>query len=278
MATRTCVVVCYYIGEPIGPLFRLLKQMGKVDPGAPFDVVIVVNGGDLKPLTLPPQFAGLRARVINRVNHGYNIEAWDIGWRASEGYDYFLFLQSQCFLKAKNWISDFEFRMARDRGVGLLGELYFWEHKTWEFIRESTDRDLGPSIWPAGEPLHPVEAVKTFIEGHGLPATELGTHLSAIILFTSRAVLEEVGGFPLVGATYRQATAGEVGFSRVIEAKGYRLSRIRDRDFSVIGHRQHTRAHQVKDRLMNNARSFLKKLGVRRPRRKKPAVAPPGAG
>jgi hypothetical protein len=264
MTARTCVVICYYIGQPLKALFRLLDQMGKVDAGSVFDVVIVVNGGDVRPLTLPEKFGGLRATVINRVNQGYNIEAWDVGWRASPDHDYFLFLQAECFLKRPNWITDFEFRMDRDRGVGLLGELFFWEQKSWEFIREATDRDLGQSVCTPGESMHPIDEVRSQMEAHGLPLTELGTHLSAIILFTSKAILLEIGGFPLVGTTYRQATAGEVGFSRVIESRGYRLSRIRDRDFSMIGHQQFTTAYEINHKLRNKARTVLKKLGLKR--------------
>ncbi len=80
-AASTCVVICYYVGQSTKPLFRLLGQLRKLDAGAPFDLVIVVNGGDRQPFTLPARFASLGARVVNRVNHGYNIEAWDVGWR-----------------------------------------------------------------------------------------------------------------------------------------------------------------------------------------------------
>jgi hypothetical protein len=266
MAAKTCVVICYYTGEQIGHLFRLLKQMGDVDAGAPFDVLIVVNGGDVRPLALPSRFDGLRAKVINRANHGYNIEAWDVGWRASQEHEYFLFLQSQCFIKAKNWVADFEFRMSRDRGIGLLGEVYCWEMKTWEFIREATDRDMGPGVWREGQPMHPIDAIKSYIVESGLPLTDLGTHLQSIILFTSREILLEVGGFLHTGTTYDRAVAAEIGISRVIESKGHRISRIRDRDFSVIGHRQFTKAHQVKSQLRNQVRSVLKKLGLKRGR------------
>jgi len=261
----TCVVVCYWVGQPIKNLFRLLKQMGKLDAGKPFDVVVVVNGGDIKPLTLPAKFEPLGARVINRVNHGYNIEAWDVGWRACDDYDYFLFLQSECFLKRSCWISDFEFRMARDRGVGLLGEVYVWEQKTWEFIREATDRDLGKRAWPEGEPMHPIDTIRSFIQARGIPLTELGTTMMSIILFTSKAILKEVDGFPAIATSrYYEACSSEVAFSRMIESRGYRLSKVRDRDFSLIGHRQYTMTYEITQSLRNRARNVLKRLGLKR--------------
>ncbi len=262
----TCVVICYWTGFPVRNLYRLLKQMSKVDAGSPFDVVVVTNGGDVKPLKLDRQFDGFDVKVINRVNRGYNIEAWDVGWRSCDDHDYFLFLQSECFLKQKGWIADFEFRMARDRGVGLLGEHYHWEQKTWEFIREATDRDIGARAWPPDEPMHPIDTYRTLIAAKGLPLTDLGTLLSSIILFTSKAILEEVGGFPIFGTSYREAVASEVAFSRIIESRGYRLSRIRDRDFSLIGHHQYTTSHEIAVRLETSARDVLKKLGLKRVR------------
>jgi hypothetical protein len=260
-ATR--VVICYWTGQPIKNLYRLLAQMQKVDAGSPFDTVIVANGGDLAPVVLPSRFDDLRATVINRENHGYNIEAWDVGWR-DKAYEFYLFLQSECFLKTRNWVADFEFRMARDRGIGLLGERYLWEQMTWSFIREATDRDLGDSVWPKGEPLHPIDNIRDHLERHGYPLTDLGSHLVSIIQFTSRAVLEEVNGYPRLGSTYRAACAGEIGFSRVIASKGYRISKIRDRDFSVIGHRQYTLSYDLHFNARNKLRSALKKVGLKR--------------
>ena len=84
---RTCVVVCYWTGHKPDDLHRLLGQMMKLDAGSPFDVVVVTNGGDIRPLTLPPRFAPLRLRLIDRENVGYNLGAWEQGWRESEGYD-----------------------------------------------------------------------------------------------------------------------------------------------------------------------------------------------
>lgn len=259
----TCVIICYWVGDPLKNLFKLLDQMLRVEAGAIFSVVVVVNGGDKKPLSLSSKYNILNATIINRINNGYNIEAWDTGWRAHPHYDYYLFLQSDCFLKKSNWIADFEFRMAHDRGIGLMGEMYFWEQKTWQFIRESTDRDLGDTCWPQNEPLHPIDAIKTAIQEHGLPLTELGTHISAIIHFTSRKILEEIGGYPLFGSTYRLASASEVAFSRLIESKGYRLSKIRDRDFSIIGHRQYTRGHEIKMKIRKQVINTLKFLRLK---------------
>ena len=226
---RTCVVICYWTGRPTKDLHRLLDQMRRLDAGAPHDLAIVCNGGDERPLTLPRRFDGLRPRIINRENAGYNLGAWECGWRSAADYEYYLFLQDECFLKRRNWVGDFEACMSRDAGIGLLGESSMWDGKTWRQIREDTDRDLGPSAWPAGEPVHPIDASLAFLDRRGIPRGEHGTHLQSLVLFTSRRILEEVDGFPIMGSTYRAAIACEVGISRLIASRGYRIARIGER-------------------------------------------------
>lgn len=265
---KTCVVVSYWTGRPDRALHRLLRQMSKVDAGCPHDLVIVCNGGDLKPLTLPAEFESSRARVFDRENTGWNLGAWDHGWRVAGDYEYFLFLQDDCLLKRPNWVYDFEFRADNDPGIGLLGEEIMWDRMTWPYIRKATDRDLGRRAWPESEPIHPLDTYQKLLEERGVPLGEVGTHLPSIILFSPRAVLEEVGGFPLIGSKYLEAVACEIGISRLIESKGYRISKVKDDSFHLIGHPQWTRRARVREAVRIKAIGFLKKLGLRRPRRR----------
>jgi hypothetical protein len=237
---RTCVIVSCWIGQTRKYLHRLLAQMQKIDAGAPYDLLVVCNGGLENPLTLPARFDALRPRIINRDNSGYNLGAWECGWRNVDGYEYLLFLQDDCFLKRPNWVADFEFRMSRDAGIGLLGESIAWDRATWSFIREATDRDLGRTAWPEDEPVHPIDAVIALLEERGIPRGETGTHVQSLIYFTSPRVLTEVGGIPNIATGYRGACASEVGFSRLIESRGYRLAKVAECSFVFIGHRQWT--------------------------------------
>jgi hypothetical protein len=242
---RTCVVVSYWTGMPTKHLHRLLAQMQKIDAGAPFDLLVVCNGGLETPLTLPVRFDSLRPRIINRENTGYNLGAWDCGWREAGGYEYYLFLQDDCFLKRTNWVGDFEFRMSRDEGIGLLGETIMWEHQSWRYLREATDRDLGRSAWREDESVHPIDAYLALLEQRGIPRGDCGTHLQSLILFTSRRILEEIGGFPIMGSDYQAAVACEIALSRLVASRGYRLSRIGSSSFSYIGHRQWKEGNQM---------------------------------
>jgi hypothetical protein len=235
---RTCVIIAYWVGEPQRDLHRLLRQIRTVDAGAPFDLRIVCNGGDAQALVLPSEFDGDNIHILNRENIGYNIKAWDEGWKFDHRHEFYLFLQTECVIKKTGWIEAFEFRMLNDAGVGLLGERTVWDRLSWAFIRASTDRDLGSSAWPATEPLHPIDTYKALMTKAGIPLGEVGTHVPTIIHFARREILEEIGGYPFFGPSYREAVGAEVAFSRLIEARRYRVCQIRDGAFAYIGHRQ----------------------------------------
>jgi hypothetical protein len=264
---KTCVVVSYWTGRSTKELAALLRQMKRVDAGAPFDLVVVCNGGDLAPLALPNEFDGLRPRVLNRENTGWNLGAWEYGWREAGAYDYYLFLQDDCFLKRAGWVADFEFRFENDPGIGLVGEEIMWDEMSWPVISTATERDLGRLAWPEDEPVHPLITYQELMKQRGIPPGEVGTHLQSLILCAPRKILEEVGGFPWIGTTYREAVACEIGVSRLIASKGYRIARVSNQSFQFIGHRQWTHWNVLRTRLWNKVRELAKKTGLRKPKR-----------
>ncbi len=233
---RTCVIVSYWTGRPARRLHRLLQQMRVIEPGVPFDVVVACNGGDERPLTLPAQFDDLRPRVLNRENSHYNLGAWEYGWRHAGDYEFYLFLQDDCFLKRGGWLYDFEFRMTNDPGIGLLGEMIKYDAMTWEYLRETVyTRFLTPDPDRA-EQEHPLDVYRGLCAERGIASGETGRHVPSIIMFTSRRVLEEVGGFPLFGPSYRHAIGTEIATSKLIESRGYRVAKVTDQIFNAIGH------------------------------------------
>jgi hypothetical protein len=214
--------------------------MDRYEAGSPFGLAVVCNGGDERPLALPGRFDHLAPRVLNRENVGYNLAAWDLGWRQSPGYEFYLFLQDDCFLKRAGWVSAFEFRMDRDRGVGLLGELSAYEGMTWDYVRlVAYEVFQGPrSSWP--EPAHPIDAYRETFERHGIPWDDLAAHLASLVLFTRGSILAEVGGMPFLGPSKREAITAELAVSRLIAARGYRLAKVGLGPFEYIGHREWT--------------------------------------
>ncbi len=268
MSARTCVIVSYWVERSLARLHRLLRQMTRVNGGADFDLVVVCNGGDRKPLTLSDRFDGLKPRVLNRENVGYNLGAWNAGWKSASSDESYLFLQDDCFLKRAGWISHFEFRMAHDLGVGLLGESIMWDRASWPYIRAATDRDFEEDHLQV-EGTHPIELYKAAVIERGIPLGNVGSHLQSLILFTTKEILEEIGGFPSppANATKDQAIGCEVALSRLVESKGYRISKVKDDPFYFIGHPQWTRFGLAKMRAGRRLLSFLPKS--------RPSPAPP---
>jgi hypothetical protein len=239
MKPRCCVVVCYWTGRHPRALFKLLRQMQAIPAGEPFDVLIVANGGDQRPFVLPAGFESLNIHVLNRANQGWNLGAWDAGWRHASGYEHYLFLQAECELKMTGWVARFARRMDIDPGIGLLGERLMWQNMTWAYVRDATEMDLKELGRPIPEGL--LESIATYhrlLSEHGIDPGELGTHLVSVILFTKREVLERVDGILHLGDAYAEAVASEVGTSRRVANAGYRLSQIADEPFSRIGHPQ----------------------------------------
>lgn len=259
---KVCVIIAYWIGQSTQTVYRLLDQMMRVDAGTSFDVMIVCNGGDQKPFTLPQRFNALKPAVLNRENLGFNIGAWNHGWLSMPSYEYYLFLQAECFLKQPGWVSEFIFRMEHDPGLGLLGEVIMWDKMSWQYIRAATDRDLGLD-WFKGEAIHPLDFYQQYLDQAGVPHGEVGAHLQSLILFTSGKVLKEIGGL-LVGKTYREAVACEIGISALVQAKGYRISKVKDEPFHLIGHTQWTRLDRIKRTLRSKVVTFIKQLLCRK--------------
>jgi hypothetical protein len=242
--TKTCVIICYWTGRSTQRLHQLLNQMLTIDAGTDFNLAIVCNGGDKNPLTLPKKFDALRPQIFNRENVGLNIMAWDYGWRAVGDYEYYLFLQDECFLKKTGWVSEFEYRMSADQGIGLLGEYIMWPNMTWQFIRQATDRDLGVDWFP-GESVHPLDFYQNYMTQQGISTTEIGSHLMCLVIFTKLSILQEINGF-LPCKTYREAISSEIALSRLIASKGYRISYVKDERFVMIGHYQWTQQNKMK--------------------------------
>lgn len=259
-ASRTCVVICYWTGRSPRPLYRLLRMMQKVPAGAPFDVLIVCNGGDEKPLVPRPGFESLNVRIINRENAGWNLGAWEAGWRASPGYDYFLFLQAECFIRNPDWIARFVHRIERDSGIGMLGERLMWQQMTWDYVRAATELDLGARGPVPEGVLESIARYQRLLVERGIDPGSLGTHLVSIILFLQRSVLEEIGGFPLIGESYLEAVGCEIGLSKLVEARGYRISQVADDAFSRIGHTQWSGRESGFRSLLSRMRSAVRRL------------------
>jgi hypothetical protein len=212
-----------------------MRQMRRLPAGRPFDLVIVCNGGGLTANDLPPPPEGVALRIVNRENQGYNIGAWDAGWRAAPGHDYYLFVQDECRLRRPGWLAAFEERHRSLGAPALLGETVMWPDMTWEDVLASERRDFIPSYAdPKAET--PVEMYRRLLAEMDIPEGPVATHLQSLVLFADGDLLSRMDGFPN-RTPYREAVACEIGISRKAAALGAQLARVDpEASFSVIAH------------------------------------------
>lgn len=231
-----CVVISHWVGHRLSVTRGLIRQMRRRHAGRAFDLVVVCNGGGLSAKDLPAPPEGVTLRVVNRENQGYNIGAWDAGWRAAPGYAYYLFLQDECRLRGPGWLRAFEEQHRKQSVPALLGEALMWENMTWEEVIASDRRSFAPRTTGAAEAEIPTERYRRRLAEMGIPEGPVATHLQSLVLFADGDLLTRMDGFPN-RSEYRDAVACEIGISRKAAALGARLVRVDpDRAFSYITH------------------------------------------
>ena len=227
------VVISHYNAWPTDQLVALMDQTRSVPSGYPFRPVVVVNRAVDRPLELPAGHADVE--VVYRENTGYNIGAWDHGWRVAAPADYYLFLQEECKILRPDWLGSSVRRLERPK-VGLVGESLAYPGLSWERLDYFKRFDFfqgGP-----GEPvLNEPQGVRRFLESKGVAVGWTGEHLQSLILATRREVLEAIDGF-LIGTSKGDAIACEFGISRAVASKGWKLEQVGLLPFRYIDHPQ----------------------------------------
>ncbi|MFM1871459.1 MAG: hypothetical protein RL398_881 [Planctomycetota bacterium] len=253
---RTCVVVCYWTARSQAPLLALLRQLFAVPAGAPFEVLVVCNGGDVQPLRLPADLVARGVVVLPRENRGWNLGAWEHGWRAKPECRRFLFLQAECRILGKDWLRRYQQRLDADSGVGLVGEVMMWAGLTWEQAEANTRRDLGDEVVRNGGAESSFERQRRGLQAAGIEPGTLCEHLVCLVLYADRQTLQAAGGFRYFGDTYEEAIRSEIGMSRAVASMGLRLVTLGERPFAAIGHPQWTAAGRLRARVVRVLRGL----------------------
>ena len=131
------VVISHYNAWPTDKLVALLNQIREIPSGHPFRCLVVVNRAVDRPLELPAEHASVE--VLYRENTGYNIGAWEYGWRKAPRADYYLFLQEECRIVRPDWLGAFVRKLSRP-GVGLVGEIMAWRGLNWKRLEHLNNR------------------------------------------------------------------------------------------------------------------------------------------
>jgi GT2 family glycosyltransferase/tetratricopeptide (TPR) repeat protein/2-polyprenyl-3-methyl-5-hydroxy-6-metoxy-1,4-benzoquinol methylase len=237
------VVVAHYDARPMGPLVALLDAMNATPAGWPFRVRVVANQDSAKPLELPERHRAID--VCYRENTGFNLGAWDAGWRKDPPHSAYLFLQDECRVVRADWVPAFV-RKAAEAGVGLVGECLspLWD-ATWEELEQEFRGQQLPDHLVDGQPADRLSCYRDYFRRQGIPPGPRGDHLQSLILFARREVLQAIDGFPL-GRNHGEAIAAEIGISKKVQALGLRICEVGAEPFAYIEHPQwlHRRAQR----------------------------------
>lgn len=229
------IVISHYNARPAGDLVALLDSIHSVPSGWPYHVRVVVNQEVLTPLDLPKKFD--KVDVFYRQNTGYNIGAWDFGWRISPEYQSYLFLQEECRVVHEEWLKSFVEKASLPSN-GLVGECLSvdWD-LPWETLAEVTKDHRFTEHLVDGKAAGRVPCYLDFFQRHGIDPGPKGDHIQSLILFIRRQVLQAIHGFP-VGTNFGESIAAEIGISKKVQALGLKICQVKEEPFSYIQHPQ----------------------------------------
>lgn len=227
------VIISHYNAWPTDQLVALLDQIHDIPSGHPFQCLVVVNQAIDRPLELPERHS--EHRILYRENTGYNIGAWEYGWRNGPPAEYYLFLQEECQIASPNWLGSFVRLLSRPE-VGVVGERLTFRGLTWKRI-EFFQNGYPFQGLPGDEPIGHVDGLKRSLKARGVPLGRRGDHLQSFILASRRNVLEAIDGF-MIGHSKGDAIACELAISLMTVARGMKLKQVGTLPFRYIHHPQ----------------------------------------
>jgi hypothetical protein len=225
--------------------------MDRYAPGLPYDLVLSANGLEY---TLPSSLVPRFWKIFVRDNVGYNLGAWDHAWRHLPDHDRFLFLQDESSILKAGWLRLFEQCFLATPNCGLVGEYIPVKYlRPWEDLVDHGSNQF--EKWNSRERVESMTFCRRQLAQWGIPEGPCARHVTSVVQYTSRRVLELVDGY-IIGKTKGEAITAEIGFSRKIEARGFSLAQVGRYRHSVVSHPQWPSNHP----LARLKRSIMKRL------------------
>lgn len=225
---RLLTVVSHYAARESSSLQRLLRQLA----GRASQVVISVNDDRVDRVHI--EEVSPWACLLTRPNLGMNIGAWNDAHLAFPDFDYYLFLQDECYLKSENFEEAYLNEFLRS-GAGMLGESL---NRRWDFSwEEIATSPMNYVVRTEHEP-RGVSRVAYYLEclkSWGIKPGESATHLRSLVWGFSKSCISSLGGFP-IGETKEQCIAAEIGVSRAVVSLGFSLKQVSEAPFVYFGH------------------------------------------
>lgn len=240
------VVVSTWVGNPPEYLQRLMTSINKYDAGVTYDLYLCANGEEYQ---ISEKMRSCFKDIYIRENKGYNLGAWDYAWRRLPQYTHYLFLQDDCIIKKNKWLLRFSKVFSSNINVGLVGE-YF--SRGWDYSWEELSLGAAANKKINEKKRKNAADYKKILTLWEVDPGNRASHVTSVIHYTSRQILEEVNGYNL-GQTYQEAVAAEIAFSRKIYARGYQCVQVERGRHSVIAHPQWP-AESLRKKLFNMLR------------------------
>ncbi len=223
---KTLIVVSHYDARIKAHLFSLLEQLSIIST----DVVVVINNDSSVDIKISEIFG---VAAITRPNQGMNIAAWYTAYSLFSNYDFYIFLQDECFIKDDNFISSY-LSMLSIPDIGLVGESINpkWD-RSWIDIANS---NLNYSLTSGGNSsITRVDYYLSQLKKWSINPGYSGRHMRALIWAFRKSVLDAMPPFP-IGTNKEECIAAEIAISKQIESMGLKVSQTSNIPFSLIGH------------------------------------------
>lgn len=228
------VVISYFDERPLKHLYFLLETIRKYDAGCSFDICLVINKTSRSKIEFEVDLTDVK--VLERQNIGMNIGAWDYAWRTFRSYDYYLFLQDECYVIRKKWLSTFYKKIKDDKSIGMIGESFnhSWNHP-WDRLRIINSGINMPDHRINSQVANRVDVYIDFMHRNKVNPHNNGAHLRSLVWFIGSDTLKEIDGFPL-GMNYGECIASEISVSKKIESIGLKVVQLKKTPFYFIRH------------------------------------------
>ncbi len=226
--SRTLIVISHYDARTKECLFSLLQQISDVSA----DVVVVINNDFATDINTSKIFGVFS---IIRPNQGMNISAWHTAYDLLPNYDFYIFLQDECFIKKNNFISRYLLALS-NLHVGLIGESINpkWD-RPWIDIANS---NLNYSVnLKSNFAISRVDYYLLKLKDWSINPGVSGRHMRSLVWAFRKSVLDKMPPFP-TGTNKEECIAAEIAVSKQVESMGLKVSQVSDLPFSLIGHHE----------------------------------------
>ena len=229
MNKKIIIVISYYKARPKNFLNNLIFKLKTFN----IDIALVINDDNVLKTKIEKTSNFFK---IYRSNVGMNIGAWNECYQLFSDYDYYLFLQDECFILNNNFLDEYIKELSKSN-IGMTGECInlMW-NRNWSVMKRSK---LNYNIkFPLKNlKISRVNYYLSCLKKWNIYPGDKASHLRALIWGFNNNCLKKINGFP-IGKNKDQCIAAEIAVSKNVEQCGFYISQINSTPFKFIGHNE----------------------------------------